>query len=224
MKTQKKTNKLCLFLSMVAFSVLLLAKPLTAQAALSAPNNIQQVSGKLTEIQVTWDLVQGANGYDLQYSADKVNWSTSNVLVVGNVAKISNLTANTTYYVQVATKESDGTAGTYSQILECNTAPEMTAANVPVVANATENSITVNLAPVAGAKSYTIYYKSSQYGVWKAVKKNVKGTSATVKYSKYSGVNYYYVQANSVSFKGKKVSSTNPNNIKYSYYMDSYRK
>lgn len=60
--------------------------------------------------------------------------------------------------------------------------------------------------------------------VWKAVKKNVKGTSATVKYSKYSGVNYYYVQANSVSFKGKKVSSTNPNNIKYSYYMDSYRK
>ena len=77
---------------------------------------------------------------------------------------------------------------------------------------------------VAGAKSYTIYYKSSQYGVWKAVKKNVKGTSATVKYSKYSGVNYYYVQANSVSFKGKKVSSTNPNNIKYSYYMDSYRK
>lgn len=42
--TQKKTNKLCLLLSMVAFSIVLLAKPMTAQAALSAPNNIKQTA------------------------------------------------------------------------------------------------------------------------------------------------------------------------------------
>lgn len=374
----------------------------------------------MTQIQLTWDAVTGANGYDVQYSADRTTWKNTSVATSGNVAVISGLTKATTYYVKVATKDSTGAAGTFSQLVEMNTAPEMTEANLPKITNATAQnctiawaavpgatgyyidygtksdasdatpygegfttapSLTMNLganagyyvfvtpyrtsangpfkatqqtgrtyaattpsAPkslqmygissnaktltfyylpssslantdgyqievyaynnknkklktietknplsqtlsaqnakfantpiryrvrafvtlsgknyygnwsadsyyvpnamcgsklkptsstsakltwkkIQGAKTYTVYYSTSgSKGTWKVAKKNVKGTSANVKYSRYSYKNCYYVQANSVTFKGKKgkVSSSNPNKIKYRYYVDSY--
>lgn len=63
---------------------------------------------------------------------------------------------------------------------------------------------------VSGAKSYTVYHKTSQNGKWKAVAKNVKGTSANVKFSSYSD-NYYYVRANQVKIGKKKYNSTSKN-------------
>lgn len=60
---------------------------------------------------------------------------------------------------------------------------------------------------VSGAKSYTVYYKNSQNGKWKVVAKNVKGTSANVKYNPY-GSSYYYVRANQVKIGKKKYNST----------------
>lgn len=416
--TQKKTNKLCLLLSVVAFSIVLLAKPMTAQAALSAPTNVRQTGATMTQIALAWDAVSTANGYDVEYSTDNgKTWTSTYVSTNGTTAIISNLTKATTYQVRVATKDSTGASGTPSQAIEVNTAPEMTQANLPKVTNVTSNSCTIAWAPVAGAtgyyidygtssefansnaygqgfttatsitmslpantgwyvfvtpyrtsangtykaeysygrtivatapscpkslqmvgvssnaktltfgfvrtssldntsgyqvevydyknkklktlntttnvpsiqnskfantpikyrvrsfvtlsgqtyygnwsgyayyvpnamcgsklkptsstsakltwkkiqgaKSYTVYYSTSgSNSSWKVTKKNVKGTSANVKYSKYSYRNCYYVQANSVTFKGKKgkVSSTNPKKIKYTYYVDSYTK
>ncbi len=84
--------------------------------------------------------------------------------------------------------------------------------------NQTSSTATLSWNKVLGAKSYTVWHKTSEYAKWKKVKKNVKGTSATVKYSKSSTYNYYYVQANSAKIDKKKVSSVNPNSGKaYSY-------
>ena len=84
--------------------------------------------------------------------------------------------------------------------------------------NRTNSSATLSWNKVLGATSYTVYHKTSLYGKWKAVKKNVKGTSATVKYSKSSTYNYYCVKANKVKIDKKKYNSPNPNsNNAYSY-------
>ncbi len=56
---------------------------------------------------------------------------------------------------------------------------------------------------VNGAKSYDVYYKTSEKGKWKRVAKNVKGTSANVKFSR-SKSNYYWIKANGVKVTTKK--------------------
>lgn len=69
---------------------------------------------------------------------------------------------------------------------------------------------------VAGATSYDVYYKSSEYGSWKRVAKGVKGTSASVPLN-YSGRSYYYVRTNKV-FGKKKFTSLAPKKAAYVYY------
>lgn len=61
---------------------------------------------------------------------------------------------------------------------------------------------------VTGATSYTVYWKTSLKGKWKAVAKNVKGTSANVKYNPKSKNNFYYIKANKVKFGKKKYNSS----------------
>lgn len=76
---------------------------------------------------------------------------------------------------------------------------------------------------VTGAASYTIWHKTSYNGKWKKVKKNVKGTSATVKYSSSSTYNYYYVQANKAKVGKKKITSPSPNAGK-AYFFTEFKK
>ncbi len=76
---------------------------------------------------------------------------------------------------------------------------------------------------VTGATSYSIYWKAKESGKWKRVKKNVKGTSATVKYKGSSYYNYYYVMANKVKLDKKKYTSVNPNK-KAAYSFTEFKK
>lgn len=86
--------------------------------------------------------------------------------------------------------------------------------------NQTTSSAKLSWSKVTGAASYTIWHKTSANGKWKKVKKNVKGTSATVKYSKSSTYNYYYVQANKARIGKKKVTSPSPNSNKAYFYSE----
>lgn len=72
---------------------------------------------------------------------------------------------------------------------------------------------------VNGATSYDIYYKSSKYGKWSRIAKNVKGTSHSVK-GNYYGDSYYYVKANKVKFGKKKLNSTAPTQAPYVIYWN----
>lgn len=75
----------------------------------------------------------------------------------------------------------------------------------------TKTSGTLKWKKVTGATSYDIYYKtsSSDNAKWKRIKKNVKGTSASVKVN-YYGRSYYYVKSNKVKFGKKKLNSVAP--------------
>lgn len=77
---------------------------------------------------------------------------------------------------------------------------------------------TLKWSKVVGAKSYTVYWKAAADDNWKAVAKNVKGTSARVKYSPSASHNYYYVKANKVKIGNSRKNSTNSSKI-----LDAYR-
>ena len=70
---------------------------------------------------------------------------------------------------------------------------------------------------VNSAKSYDVYWATGNYegptSKWKRVKKNVKGTSATVKYSKSASYNYYYIKPNKVKIGKKRVSAPKPTSV-----------
>ena len=73
---------------------------------------------------------------------------------------------------------------------------------------------------VKGAKSYTVYWKSTYSGSWKVVAKNVKRTSAKVKCKASNLNNYYYVRANKVKFGKKKYSSAGVSSTLDAYYVN----
>jgi len=90
-----------------------------------------------------------------------------------------------------------------------------------VRANRYATSGKLNWTKVTGAKSYTVYWKTSLKGKWKVVAKNVKGTNANVKYNPKAKNNFYYVKANKVKFGKKKYnSSSNSKNLDV-YYVKS---
>ncbi|MBQ8198718.1 MAG: fibronectin type III domain-containing protein [Lachnospiraceae bacterium] len=79
------------------------------------------------------------------------------------------------------------------------------------------SSATLTWYKVNSAKSYDVYWATGDYNgptsKWKRVKKNVKGTSATVKYSKSASYNYYYIKPNKVKIGKKRVSAPKPTSV-----------
>lgn len=78
---------------------------------------------------------------------------------------------------------------------------------------------TLKWSKVNGAQSYTVYWKAAEDDNWKAVAKNVKGTSAYVRYSSSATYNYYYVRANKVKISSK----SRKNSTSTSKILDAYR-
>lgn len=72
---------------------------------------------------------------------------------------------------------------------------------------------------VAGAKSYTVYWKTNRDDNWKVSNKNVSKTSAKVKYSGRSTYNYYYIRANKVKVGKKTYNSSSASKNLDSYYF-----
>lgn len=75
---------------------------------------------------------------------------------------------------------------------------------------------------IAGAKTYTVYWRTKAGGKWKVVAKNVKGTSANVKFKPSASFNYYYVKANKVKFGKKSYNSSADSKILDIYQVRKY--
>lgn len=88
-----------------------------------------------------------------------------------------------------------------------------------VRANRNATSGKLNWNKVSGATSYTVYWKTSLKGKWKAVAKNVKGTKANVKFNPKAKNNFYYIKANKVKFGKKKYSSSSESKNLDVYYV-----
>lgn len=155
-------------------------------------NGKQKRIGKSTVITSIYDQ---SNVYDTSVKSSKLfsspcKYRVRSYVTINGAKKYSNWSSYKTYVPQAVQKKLKATSGTSAKL---------------------------TWSKVSGATSYTIYYKTSSYGKWKTIKKNVKGTSATVKYNRY-GSSYYYVKANKVKVGKKKYNTSAPNKAAYWQY------
>ncbi|MGN0468538.1 MAG: fibronectin type III domain-containing protein [Acutalibacteraceae bacterium] len=133
----------------------------TAGAA-SSVVNATTLLAKVTGLNVTttdttatlkWTAVKSATTYNVYYSKDGKKWTK--VSVKTNSAKISKLTANTTYYFKVEAVKSSVIGPACSSVKAATTVAKVTGLKVSAV---TDTTATLKWTKVAGATSYNVYY------------------------------------------------------------------
>ncbi|MGN1417962.1 MAG: fibronectin type III domain-containing protein [Acutalibacteraceae bacterium] len=169
--------------------------------------NATTLLAKVTGLKVTttdttatlkWTAVKSATTYNVYYSKDNKKWTK--VTVKTNSAKISKLTANTTYYFKVEAVKSSVIGPVSSTVKAATTVAKVTGLKVTV----TSTTATLKWTKVAGATSYTVYY-SKDNKKWSKV--TVKTNSAKI--SKLSANTTYYFKVEAVKSKvAGPVSST----------------
>ncbi|UTA46790.1 carbohydrate binding domain-containing protein [Simiduia sp. 21SJ11W-1] len=87
---------------------------------LASPKNVQTSATSHTALAVSWDAVDGAESYDVQYREAGGSWMAGPVMVTTTTAAIENLTAETTYEVQVRANAGDASSD-YSAPLSATT-------------------------------------------------------------------------------------------------------
>ena len=133
-----------------------------ALKALAQPK-ISAITSEMRQLDVAWNEVDGAVGYEVQYKKSKdKTYTTYDGEFYGASVTITGLDANSTYSVRVIAKgdyetTKDSAAKAAKSI---KTKPLLTLAKPTITSSqTTESSITINWSPVENAKSYTIYSK-----------------------------------------------------------------
>lgn len=122
----------------------------------AVPTNVRAYSGP-DAVAVFWDIVPGADSYDLRLNSDVYD-------VTGTTKMVKGLPPKTTYAYQVRAKNSAGTSA-YSaeQTIRTQAAPPAVPLNVD--AEATMDSVTVKWEPVADADSYDLLFDGTTYHI-----------------------------------------------------------
>ncbi len=179
-------------------------RTLTAEFALiETPTGITAVSSGLDRIQVSWNAVDGANGYEIFRSTTK-NGTYSKV---GTVTSGSILTYNQTglscrtYYYKVRAYCTCRTAVTYSSLsVSASSTPS---ADAPLSEAAADGyyGIRVLWSPVIGASGYEIYRSTTKSGTYSRV---YIASSATASYlnTGLTGDKVYYYKVRAYRTSG----------------------
>ena len=178
---------------------------LSAKATLAKASISKTQTWGYNGIKVTWDEVDGADGYRLYYKIDDSGWryatqteDTSYVHTGVTTGKVY------TYYVR-AYRNIDGAKvyGAYSDGKSGKAVPKKA-----VIAKATagDGKVTLNWNKVNGASGYRIYYKTSEDGEWHYVTQIGKGsTTSYTNTGLKSGHTYYYTMRAYRTVDGEKV-------------------
>jgi photosystem II stability/assembly factor-like uncharacterized protein len=134
----------------------------------NTPTGLSASNFTATSAILTWTAVSGAQSYSLQYrNLPGGAWSTP-ITVPGVTHTLNGLQAKTSYEWRVSTNCSNGlmssnsVPGTFSTTSSsgCNSPGELTTSNI------TQNTATVNWAPVIGALQYFVIYRKIPNGGW----------------------------------------------------------
>ncbi len=128
----------------------------TCKTLLAAPQNIFAAAVSTTSVEVTWDSVIGATGYDVYYgTSNSIGTMTKAASTTDTVYTVSALTAGTTYYFRVKATDAS-TESTASSGMGC--IPTEPAQNIEVsispVLNG--NKVEVNWTSVTDATKYKV--------------------------------------------------------------------
>jgi len=147
----------------LAFSVSGLTEVTSREVTLPAidtPANpvITSVSAGDRHVELTWDKVTGATGYNIYTSMVEGNYGALEQTVSGAVygSDIKGLTNGTTYYFAVTAVNDGGESGYSDQI---SATPQVTAPGAPVLHQpaAGDESVQLSWEPVLGASKYIVF-------------------------------------------------------------------
>jgi hypothetical protein len=142
-------------------------------------------TGGSGELVLIWASVAGADEYEVYHSTSNMRPASPSQTVSGTTARISGLANGTTYYVWVIPKNANGsgTVGTASG----------TTLVVPVISNVTvaNGQVTIGWGAITGAKSYTVYYGTSDTGGATSSFPGITGTRRTIT-GLTNGTPYYF--------------------------------
>ena len=170
-----------------------------------APSTVTALPASASAIELQWESVSGATGYDVERSTDSVTWS-----VVSKRKKTTRFTdlklkSGTTYFYRVAAYV-DGDDVVRSDVVSATTTGD--ASNVPVLISATGSATSVELSwsDVDGELGYWIQ-RSPDGTNWSPLGTNGQGVTTYVDSGLASATTYYYRVVAMTSDGGSSVPS-----------------
>ncbi len=137
---------------------------------LPKPAGVKAEESSATSATVSWNAVNGADGYQVWRSTSSTGTFTAVGSVTTTSRKCTGLTTGTTYYFKVrAYKEVDGKKvyGTYSSVVSVTPKPAAPS-NVKAV-SASATSVKVSWNTVSGATGYQVFRSTSETGSFTAI-------------------------------------------------------
>ena len=128
----------------------------------SAPSTPVLSAGN-NEISVSWEAVNGAVSYDVQYRRDNEAFQFHGGAVTGTSVTITGLNSNTQYYVRVRARNISG-AGDWSNEAGVTTTTAIPGTSDTPAVTAGSGEISVSWNAVANASSYEVWYRNTEEG------------------------------------------------------------
>ena len=157
---------------------------------LNTPQGLAAVGTTWNTVDLTWNTVTGATGYEIQYIYATGDWNTPlGTISVGPVtgSSVPNLPVAATTYAFRIRAISSGNDSDWSLPVSATTETHKLDAPTVTKQSATANSITIEWAPVTGAVSYSVTYRQ---GSSTPVTVSVSGNSFTTTLPLSAGTAY----------------------------------
>lgn len=179
---------------------------------ISSPTGLKasSITATASSITLKWSPVDNASYYNVQYSEDKVSWTSVGQAISRTYVEITDLSACTTYYFRVKAISSSSSSGWSS-----STSAKTKIAAPSVMATKSGTTISLTVGKVKGADHYSIHYGTSSdfssatyYGIAK-IDSEQGGYFITKVTGLASGKTYYFfVTAHALNSNGDSATGT----------------
>ena len=173
------------------------SSPISVNSMSSIPTNVRTTSVSNISINIAWNIVIGANGYNVYRSDNGIYHKINTEMVIGNEFTDINILPDTTYNYKISSINR-GIEGLLSASVST-----VTLLSEPDPKGTSYSSVSVNLSwePVNGAEYYKVYYSTgnsfntaNQFSQTSATTETVTGLNANTPYyfwvTAHNNINY----------------------------------
>lgn len=137
-----------------------------AKKKLAAPEGMKVSEIGYDHVVLTWDSVEGAAGYQVEYSTDSANYTAAGTTDAGTLSfRCENLLTDVSYQLRVCALNGKGAAQNYSEPVDAT--PYLKRTKIVTAEPVNLHSIDLEWRAVEGAEVYYLYRKTDAAGSYK---------------------------------------------------------